>query len=1098
MKHIIQITAAVLALFAGTMPLPAQTPLNDWENPELLWENKLPPRSSAVVPFYNGNKDQCVVLNGDWKFQIVKNPASRIVDFAEPDFDDAQWGNLPVPSNWQLGLQASGFRLQERVSDANPESRSLKPEAICDYPIYTNIQYPWQNFKPNPPFVPADYNPVGMYRRDFELPASFDDQTIILHFAGVESMFYVWVNGQKVGMSKDSRTAAEFDVTSFVKPGKNKIAVEVFRWCDGSYLEDQDFWRLSGIYRDVFIYALPKLRIDDMTVITSLDKNYEGVVYDVKYTLINETDRQFIGEVTTEIMGLPNSGSKSGVVVNQKNSFSSGQTGCPGLMKNVKFWSAETPHLYTLKVTFDTQTFLIPVGFRTSEIKDGQLLVNGKPVLLKGVNRHEHDPVLGHVVTEEMMLKDIALMKQNNINAVRASHYPNDPRWYQLCDQYGLYVIDEANIEAHGMGYGRESLAHRADYKAAHLDRTIRMVERDKNHPSIIIWSLGNESGNGENFYATYDWIKGHDKTRPVQYEQAGQGRNTDIVCPMYAKVEQMIDYASKNPTRPMIQCEYAHAMGNSVGNLQVYWDAIHKYPALQGGFIWDWVDQGLKTDVPDKPGETYWAYGGDFGPPGVPSDDNFCCNGLVSADRVPHPGLTEVKKVYQDIEVEKADIPLLGTGNIHYKYRVKNGFSFTDLSAYEGIWEIVGIASKLPICTGPFEGFQDIAPGESREISLDGVPKIELRHDPMFGHEYFLNIYFRTKEASELVPAGHIVAYEQFPCLESIWKKTETDIDNSYHFSDKPGATGRRWLASVGSGPYDSSTFSLPNVETTKQRIGIVINLWTKRLHTLCFSFQETEGETMRERKFNLLSGPQDGVFEPDFWRAPTDNDRGNNMAGRQGIWRTTPEGVKVDWKVAVLSDAEVVTQMDVAIPENTIDPPRIGTRFSLPAEFDQIEYYGRGPDENYIDRKTGSLVGRYQTTVDDMVVADYVKPGEYGYRTDVRWVAFRNKNGEGVLFAALPTDDDLKNRGDKYKPDAGTICFSASRYTREQLETCDHPYKLQKSNVIYVNIDLLQMGVGGDDSWGAQPHEQFKLKDKEYTLRYLMRPIAAGEAIP
>ncbi len=988
MKYLAYLIGVVVAMLSVAPTLQAQEKPNDWENPELLWENKLPPRSTAVVPFYNGNKDQCVILNGEWKFQLVKNPANRIADFAKPDFDDAKWLNLPVPSNWQMPMFIG------QLKEFEPKNLG---GLVDDYPIYTNIPYPWQNFKPNPPKVPADYNPVGMYRRDFELPASYDGQTIILHFAGVESMFYVWVNGQKVGMSKDSRTAAEFDVTKYVTPGKNKIAVEVFRWCDGSYLEDQDFFRLSGIFRDVFLYSLPKVRIDDITITTTpLDGEKWSLT--AKLKIIGPSEEGI--KISWDMKGLNWTRTTDTLKMTPGKNEWVYVIGHDGL-RNVKTWSAETPNLYTLEITCDKQKLSIPVGFRTSEIKSGQLLVNGQPVLLKGVNRHEHDPVLGHVVTEEMMRKDIALMKQNNINAVRTSHYPNVPRWYQLCDEYGLYVVDEANVESHGMGYKKESLAHRADFKAAHLDRTIRMYERDKNHPSIIIWSLGNEAGNGENFYHTYDWLKALDKTRPVQFEQAGEGRNTDIVCPMYAKVERMIDYASKNPSRPMIQCEYAHAMGNSTGNLQVYWDAIHKYPALQGGFIWDWVDQGLMTDVPGQPGKTYWAFGGDFGPAGVPSDQNFCCNGLVSPDRKPHPGLTEVKKVYQDIAIEYTPQGL----------KITNGFFFKTLENYTVKWS----SGKH------LEGVSDlgnIKPGESKTIEL---PYAKLRRVPGL-YEDIMTVTVIAKNDELMIPAGHIVAYEQFYLDGGIIGKVET--------------------------PKTSGTLE----NTVKQ------------------------------------------MPKPDFWRAPTDNDRGNKMVERLGFWKNF-DGAKVETEQ--LPNGETLVTMRLVRPDGSPEIPRVGTRLVLNDDYDQIEYYGRGPDENYIDRKTGSLVGRYETTVDDMGV-DYVEPGEYGYRTDVRWVTFRNKNGEGVMFASVPNEDDLKNRGDKYKPDAGTICFSASRYSRDQLETCDHPYKMRKSDEIYVNIDLLQQGVAGDDGWGAPVHEQFKLKEKEYTLKFRMRPIAPGEKLP
>ena len=1178
----------------------AQENLPEWLNPEITGINTLPPRSSAVVPFYNGNAKDCLMLNGQWKFQVVPKPADRIEGFATNDFDDSKWLNLPVPSNWQMP-QFIG-----QLKEYAPENLG---GVVNDYPIYVNIPYPWKktNGKWTPPVIPDDYNPVGMYRREFELPKNFDGQNIILHFAGVESCFYVWVNGEKVGMGKDSRTAVEFDITKYVKPGKNKIAVEVFRWSDGSWLECQDFWRLSGIYRDVFIYTLPKAHIADIKVTTLLDENYENPSYDIQWTFFNGTDKELQMDVDLDIVGLKETQKRVGTKVKADQKQVLGSSTSPGVLKNVKFWTAETPNLYTLELTCGTQKITLPIGFRTSEIKDGQLLVNGKPVLLKGVNRHEHDPVTGHTVSVESMIEDIKLMKQHNVNATRCSHYPNDPRWYALCDEYGLYVVDEANIESHGMHYGPETLAKNPLFAKAHMDRTIRMFEQNKNHASIIIWSLGNEAGNGPNFEATYDWLKAADATRPVQYERAERSRNTDIVCPMYMPVWSMIDYAKEKQDRPLIQCEYAHAMGNSVGNLQVYWDAIYKYPQLQGGFIWDWVDQGLLTDVPsqwiiprlggsrlppsseeeinsinpiaritgtvvEKDGKkamagfatipkdpfvnspqsdikleavvyplsgrtgpfigkgdtalaikqvdenriqfyvhdgkkwtdvtapvpadwynhwhtitgiydgkelkllvdgkllqstpytgpvpilnakepfeigrnahhrervvdayiakatfehggapiididfakavdiksqgTYWAFGGDFGPPGVPSGQNFCCNGLTNADRTIHPGLIEVKKVYQNIWVKPVDADFK-------KIRVKNGFFFQDLSNFTAHCEIVGDDGVL--LSAALEGFENIGPQESKEIAIDFSKASPV--SPGKGAERLLNIVFRSKEDKPLVPKGHIVAYEQFH-LNSDAKETAS---------------------------LSKAAGSLDNV---------------------------------------LQSGPQ-----ADFWRAPIDNDRGNNMPNRLGFWRTF-DGAKVTTEA--LPNGDTIVTLDFQKPEGSPEWPRFGTQLVLNNEYDRVTYFGRGPDENYMDRKTGSLVGLYETTVDQMYV-NYVEPGENGYRTDVRWVAFRNAAGEGVLFVSLPTAEDMKNRGDKYKPDAGTICFGASRYPKEQLETCDHPYKMKKADEIYVNIDLLQMGVGGDNAWGAQTHEQFRLTNDRYVLKYRMRPLLPGD---
>ncbi|MDR1492649.1 MAG: DUF4981 domain-containing protein [Planctomycetaceae bacterium] len=1023
-KQILTLTLLTVVLTAAGLSAQENAEnLTEWLNPKITGINTLPPRSSAVVPFYNGAEKSCVLLNGTWKFHLVPKPADRIADFAKLDFDDAKWLNLPVPSNWQVP------KLIGQLKDFAPKDLG---GIVNDYPIYVNIPYPWAktNGKWTPPTIPSDYNPVGMYRRDFEIPKTYDGQNIILHFAGVESCFYVWVNGEKVGMGKDSRTAVEFDITKYVKPGKNQIAVEVFRWSDGSWLECQDFWRLSGIFRDVFLYPLPKVNIADVKVVTELDGECKGLTFadgtlKVSAVIENTTNETQKVEVAADFSKYKLDANNHGRILTHCDTYEIApgrQTISmkPFEVKDVALWTAEIPYLYYLKVSIkdSEQPVFTIVGFRTSEIKDGQLLVNGKPILLKGVNRHEHDPINGHTVSPKSMFEDIQLMKRNNINAVRTSHYPNDPRWYKLCDHYGLYVIDEANIESHGMGYGAESLAKNPLFDKAHLDRTIRMYERDKNHPSVIIWSLGNEAGNGTNFEATYDWLKERDKTRPVQYEGAGRSRNTDIICPMYPKVGSLLDYAKERRDRPYIMCEYAHAMGNSIGDLQIYWDAIEQHPQLQGGFIWDWVDQGLLTDVPQNAvskspragfslkqsnnnSTRYFAFGGDFGPPGVPSDQNFCMNGLINADRTPHPGLTEVKKVYQHIKIEKINDSTI---------RVKNGFFFKDLSEYAATVDFL-VGGKI-VRTFALTGFENLQPQESKEIPI--VTPL-----PAIAGEKFFNITFRTKKAAPPISQGHVVAYEQIRLNSE--------------------------LAPTSFPPRKNTAVALDKI---------------------------------------IKEPPK-----PDFWRAPTDNDRGNGMAKRLGFWKTY-DGAKIETEER--EDGGVIVSLHLTKPENSPEIPRVGTRLTLNKDYNQVEYFGRGPDENYIDRKTGSLIGHYKTTVDEMYV-HYSEPGEFGNRTDVRWVQFVNSAGEGILITALPTEEDIKNRGDKYKPDAGTIAFSASRIPREALETQDHPYKLPTSeDEIYVNIDLVQQGVGGDDSWGAHPLEQFKLKEKEYTLRYLILPLS------
>jgi beta-galactosidase len=1151
--------------------------VNDWENPQLTGINNLPPRSSVVVPFYNGNEKNCVMLNGDWKFQVVHKPEERIADFAKQDYDDSKWLNLPVPSNWQLP------RFIGQLKNHAPANLG---GVVDDYPIYVNMPYPWE--KPwNPPKLQLKYNPVGMYRRDFEIPKHYSGQNIVLHFAGVESMFYVWVNGERVGMGKDSRTAVEFDITKYVKTGTNKIAVEVFRWSDGSWLECQDFWRLSGIFRDVFLYALPQKHISDVKVITELDENYEN------------------GNLIVEVLRTPET--PVDVVLKDKENGNStplradisvGTTGkFTGNLVKQKLWSAEAPNLYTVELTCGEQKISVPVGFRKVEIKNAQLLVNGQPILFKGVNRHEHDPINGHTVSVESMINDIKIMKQHNVNAVRTSHYPNDPRWYSLCDQYGIYVIDEANIESHGLGYGETTLAKHPAFKEAHLNRTIRMYERDKNHPSVIIWSLGNEAGNGANFETTYDWLKEHDSTRPVHYERASWARNSDFCCPMYMKVWDMIKYAENNPKKPFFQCEYSHAMGNSNGDFFKYWDAIRKYPNLQGGFIWDWVDQGLLTDIPgrwilpailgttvngtiiEKDGRkflqgyatiaapttinvgnkkltleavvyplsgatgpfigkgdtqfglkqvdqnsiqfyvhnngwtdvtvnvpknwynnwhtvtgtydgkelvltvdgqvlgrkpytgeignakepveigrnayhknrivqayiasakivlddqpvvdidfsqavrdetknstgTYYAFGGDFGPAGVPSDQNFCCNGLISPDRKPHPGLNEVKKEYQNIWVKRDGDQFL----------IYNENFFVPLDYVEGICEhvadgkivsrhtLAGLEEMEPLTTKPFR-LVDSSKGMVVPVVSDA--------------ECFFNFRFTLKEDTAWAKKGHVVAWEQFPL-------------------------------------YHNDTVTRTKV-TWDQRAG-------------------------REKLQKILGT----LPEPDFWRSPTDNDRGNNMAKRHDIWRKTPNDVNAQLTYGTTDDGVAVI-FDVNKPAGMIDPPRVGTQLVLSGEYNQVEYYGRGPDENYWDRKEGSAVGRYKTTVEEMFVADYVEPGENGNRTDVRWVAFRNKDGNGFLFCSMPSESDIKQRGlVKGKLDPGTIGFGASYYSKEELEKHDHPYKMTAGKNIFVNIDYAQMGVGGDDSWGAQTHDEFWLKESKYTLKYRVVPITPND---
>ncbi|MCF8367792.1 MAG: DUF4981 domain-containing protein [Bacteroidales bacterium] len=800
------------------------------EDPSLISRNKafphayfvpFPDEESAIL-LKNEDSPNYQSLNGIWKFNWVENPADRPTQFFEQEFDASDWGNIQVPGNWEM----NGF----------------------GYPIYVNQPYEWTE-SPDPPNVPHDYNPVGSYLKTFTIPKEWKKQRVFVHFGAVKSAFFIWINGQYLGFSEGSKTPAEWELTKYMQQGENTIALQVYRWSDGSYLECQDFWRVSGIERDVYLYAMPQVYIGDFFANCSLTDDYsDGKIdlsvfvtglpkgkkpYRVEMKLMEEQDilMQKVSEpLTFELFGA--------------------KCRLSEIMINPQKWTAETPNLYTLIINLKrgkkiVQSVKHSVGFRTSEIKNGQLLVNGKAVLLKGVNRHEHDPLTGHVVSRESMLKDIRLMKENNINTVRTSHYPNDPYWYELCDQYGLYVIDEANIESHGMGYGEKSLAKNLKWQDAHLDRVQRMLERDKNHPSVIIWSMGNEAGDGINFSACYRWIKENDPSRPIHYERAGQGPNTDIYCPMYSSINHIENYAKEEHTRPLIMCEYSHAMGNSNGNLQDYWDAIEKYDQLQGGSIWDWVDQGLLQK--DESGTEWFAYGGDFGPENVPSDGNFCANGLVSADRTPHPALAEVKKVYQYAGFSPVD---LAEGRI----KIKNKFdfinlNFTDLHYY--LYED-GKAVQKGVVYQP-----DIPAGEVLEIQ---IPINDYTYQQ--GKEYLLNLYLKTSEAFGILPADHIIASEQL-VISDQWQLE----------------------------PFLTDNFTVLKLYENEDVIEV-------KSPTFTVSFDKNSG-SMSSFKYYDEEFFESGL-EPSFWRAPTDNDFGNGMEKRCAIWKNAGQKGKVKKIVA------------------------------------------------------------------------------------------------------------------------------------------------------------------------------------------------------
>jgi beta-galactosidase len=1028
--------AAVLLL--GTQINFAQT--NEWENPQLLDKGKEAGRSSFLL-FNNAtelkenNPQKSTLyqsLNGVWKFDIVKNPTQRPMNFYATDLDVAKWKEIQVPSNWEL----QGF----------------------DIPIYTNITYP---FPKNAPFIGGDYNPVASYRRSFSVSDSWKDKEIILHFGSISGYARVFLNGKEVGMTKASKTPAEFNITSFLKKGDNLIAVQVFRWHDGSYLEDQDFWRLSGIERDVYLQAMPKTTVWDYFVKSELDNQYKNGVFNLDVTL-KSFENNKINNPAVKVELFDNDGK---VVFSETKKVSSKEPkiSFANTVENVKQWNAETPNLYRYTITLlDNKGKVLEIiskktGFRKVEIKNAQLLVNSKVVLVKGVNIHEHDDVNGHVPNKELMKKDLQLMKEHNINAIRMSHYPHDSYLYDLCDEYGFYVVDEANIESHGMGAEWQNWfdktkhpAYLPEWAPAHLDRIKRMFAFDKNHPSIIIWSLGNECGNGSVFYDAYDWLKQVDSTRPVQFEQAGENRNTDIVAPMYPSIKSMKAYASSDKKRPYIMCEYAHAMGNSSGNFQEYWDIIRGSKRMQGGFIWDWIDQGIKTK--NEKGEVFWAYGGDLGAEKLQNDENGCADGLVFSNRVPKPALSEVKKVYQNILFELKN----GTDLV-----IKNDFNFTNLSNYTFKWEL--IKNGLKAKEGEFN--LDVNPEEAKEIHLDlgGVDT---------NSEYFLNVFAVSKYDAPLVVKGHEFAREQF---------------------------------AIGKGNYFNN--AMVSKSPAKLKYLVKNNILSFENETVTGEFDLQKGEIVKYALKDDANTMISNFPTPYFWRAPTDNDFGNRMPEKSVVWREAhknlklvnvaldkkyPEGllVKVSYQ---LNQAEVPYTVDYLIQNDgrinvtaSIDMtgkdlaelPRFGMRLKLNGAYDNLSYYGRGPWENYSDRNSASFIGIYSDKVMNQYSRNYIRPQESGYKTDVRWLMLKNSNGQG-----------LKIEGEQ------PIGFSALNIPTEDLDPGKnkaqrHPYDLDLNSkeAVYLNLDYKQRGVGGDDSWGSLPHDAYRLLDKKYTYSYVM----------
>lgn len=974
-------------------------------------------------------------LNGKWAFHFSKTPGERPADFHAPGYDASSWDSIPVPSNWEM----QGYGV----------------------PIYTNVVYP---FPKNPPYIPETDNPVGSYRRSFTLPSSWAGRRVYLHFDGSTAGMYVWVNGKKAGYVQSTKNPAEFDITDMLKPGENELACEVYRWTDGSYLEDQDFWRLSGIDRDVYLYTTAPVRIADVFARPGLDTRYCDGKLEVDVKLRNHDSHKAGGSLSVSLL---DPSGKEVMRSSRKVTVPAGgesEETFVATVKNVSKWSAETPELYTLAVTLTdgggkvAESTSARIGFRKVEIKNSQLLVNGKPVEIHGVNVHEHHPTAGHVVDSAMMIEDIRMMKSHNINAVRTSHYPQSPLWYDLCDRYGLYVVDEANIEAHAFGSGPWTAnipthpAQAPEWHDAILDREMLLVERDKNHPSVIVWSLGNECGNGDNFRDGYAFIKHRDPSRPVQFEQAAEEENTDIVCPMYPHVGSMKEYASRNnPGRPYIMCEYAHAMGNSSGNFQEYYDIIRSSPQMQGGFIWDWVDQAILAH--DENGRAYWGYGGDFGAQNYTHDENFCINGLVFADRTAHPGLKEVKKVYQDIRFSSPD-PKSGLVD------VENHFLFKSTAGYTFSWELLRDGEKA--AEGTFAA--DVKPGEKKRVALN-LPALDSD-----GSEYMLSLYARTTNAEGILPTGHEVAREQFAVKD-----------------------GEIQAPQIRGG-------ALPVLTETQRE-------WTVKCGDTEVSFSRESGEMTAYRigGKNVLSGS----MKPSFWRAPTDNDMGNKLHIRANAWRAAGENRRKVSLTAEASDSVVTVKGVFRMPEThsdysmtyTVAPggmvkvniawkadnggadtpelPRFGVRVALHKAFDNFCRYGRGPWENYSDRNTSAFLGVYCDKVADMR-HHYERPQETGNQTDVRWATLCDGAGTGIKVTGV-------------RP----LSVSALDVTAEAMDPGLTKKQMHDNDVnpdrgsVYLNIDLAQRGVGGDDSWGAAPHRPHILDADRYEYSFYISPV-------
>ncbi len=1041
-------SSLLLFFFLFPLFLVAQN-IPEWQDPEVISVNTERPRAS-FVPYpdeqsarsFKFNSPFVQSLNGTWKFQWASHPSTVPLQFYEPSYSVTGWDDIPVPSNWQVAGARAG--------------------KAYDKPVFSNIKYP---FPANPPRIDGANNPIGLYRKTFTVNATTKPKSYFLHFEGVQSACYVWLNGVAVGYHEDGMTPFEFNVSDLIESGTNELAVEVINWSTGSYLEDQDYWRLSGIFRDISLLSLPPINITDFSVATDLDQTFTNATLNISAFAKNFTKSAVYAhqlvftlyDAAGQVVVYPTSR-----ILRTMNPFKETAVRLSIPVDNPEKWSAENPYLYTLTIQLMNSNGKVleatsqRVGFRKITMQGGQLRLNGRAIKLKGVNRHEFDPHTGRVISKETMVKDITLMKQHNINAVRTSHYPNNTIWYDLCDEYGLYVMDEANIESHGLWNSNIILANKPEWKQAFVARGNAMVERDKNHPSVIIWSLGNESGMGPNFDYMAQLIKLADGTRPIHYE----GRkdyspkslsNYDIISVMYPTMQDMIDLVKKDKSRPLIVCEYAHGMGNSIGNLEEYWKVIDNYPTMQGGFIWDWVDQGLRLKNSD--GVEYWDYFNHI-------DGANAGDGLVNPDRVPQPELQEVKRVYQSIKFDSGDT-LEGKQN---QISIKNDFDFKSLSDYEIQWSL--LENGTEIGKGSLEP-GNIPPQKNTTILIPY--KIPVAPEP--GSDYYLNVAFVQKDTTHFAPKGFEVAKQQF------FIKTNKE--------------GMPKLSLAGNGSLKVTQLNNNRVQLSGDQFTAV--------------FDKTKGG-MTSFKKNQIEMLESGI-SANFWRVPTDNDAGGNersfeyqwrKAGLDNITLTSSEYKtiristhayqliftnrlkgkeneiieKIDYSVFATGDVHI--QVHYEFLGEWPDLPKVGNHFQMPVEFDQVKWYGNGPHETYADRKTSAIVGIYSGTVAQQHFP-YIAPQENGNKTGVRWAEVTNAKGLGMLIIA----DSLVN-------------FTIHDYSDADLQAAKKQgATLQRGKGIFVNIDLIQMGLGGDDSWSPRVHDQYRIKQRSFDYGYRLHII-------